>query len=136
MNNNTSSSPSNLESLEARFARRVTARLSEQGDALPHDLSERLRFAREAALRRAVHAREARSSDSKPQGAVAPWWIKLASFAPLIMLLLGLGVIGELHDRSEIVAAAEVDSALLADSLPPDAYQDAGFLEYLRTAQE
>ena len=122
--------------LQDRYARRVAARLSEHADALPHDVSERLRYARTAALVRARAVRERRSAPRVAAGASVRWWLKLASFAPLVMLLLGLGVIGELHDRSEIAAAAEVDVALLSDSLPPDAYQDAGFLEYLRTAQE
>lgn len=133
------------DALQARFGRRVAARLTEHADSLHPDIGERLRFARERALQAAQVRRAASSGAASGTGAAAlrsgrpsgpPWWIKLASFAPLVLLLIGLGVIGELHDRSEIDAAAEVDIALLADDLPPDAYQDAGFLEYLRTAQE
>ena len=69
-------------------------------------------------------------------GPRSPWWLKLASFAPLVMLLAGLSLIEDLHDRNQITAAAEIDVALLADDLPPDAYRDAGFAEYLKTAQE
>jgi hypothetical protein len=32
--------------------------------------------------------------------------------------------------------AAEIDSALLADDLPPKAYSDAGFVEFLKTPRE
>ena len=32
----------------------------------------------------------------------------------------------------QIRVAADIDSALLADDLPPDAYTDPGFQEYLR----
>lgn len=138
MNTNLSTSLPGLETLQARFAARVTARLTEHTDALPHHVTERLRFSREVAVRRAAAARALKSA-SGAQAAPkwqAPWWMKLASFAPLALLLVGLGVIGELHDRSEITAAAEVDVALLADRLPPQAYQDAGFLEYLKTSQE
>lgn len=140
MNNNSSSAlPRDLDALQARFALRVTSRLSEHAESLPEDVTERLRFARQSALARARAARSAAGAAApapRRTWGVAPWWIKLASFAPLVMLLLGLGVIDELHDRSEIAAAAEVDVALLADDLPPDAYQDAGFLEFLKTAQE
>jgi hypothetical protein len=132
-NNHFHSIPHELEARQERFARRVTARLSEQAASVSPDISERLRFARESALARARSQRDA--APAAPRR-FAPWWIRVASFAPLVMLLLGLGVINELHDRSEIAAAAEIDVALLADDLPPDAYRDAGFVEFLRTAQE
>jgi hypothetical protein len=69
-------------------------------------------------------------------GGGSPWWLKLASFVPLVMLIAGLTGIEELHDRSQIAAAADVDVALLADKLPPDAYRDPGFVEFLKTAQD
>ena len=134
-NNHLHSIPHELEARQERFARRVTARLSEQAESVSPDISERLRFARESALARARSQREAAAAPAVRRG-VSPWWLRVASFAPLVMLLLGLGVINELHDRSEIAAAAEIDVALLADNLPPDAYRDAGFVEFLRTAQE
>jgi hypothetical protein len=134
-NNHIHSTPRDLDALQARFAHRVTARLSEQAEAVSPDISERLRFARESALARARTQREAAATPAARRR-VSPWWLRVASFAPLVMLVLGLGIIGELHDRSEIAAAAEIDVALLADDLPPDAYRDAGFVEFLRTAQE
>ena len=147
--NNSNFSPRDLDAVQARYALRVAARLSERAEQAPHDVSERLRFARERALER---AREVRHTAARPAAAVhlvggpvaalagtrggSPWWMKLASVMPLAMLLVGLTVIEELHGRSQIAAAAEIDVALLTDDLPPDAYRDAGFLEYLKTAQE
>lgn len=134
-NNHPHPFPHALDTLQARFAYRVTARLSEQAEGVSPDISERLRFARESALARARSRREPPVAAPAPRS-FAPWWLRVASFAPLVMLLLGLGLIDELHERSEIAAAAEIDVALLADDLPPNAYQDAGFVEFLRTAQE
>lgn len=130
-----------LDALQARFALRVASRLSERTDALPHDIGERLRVAREQAV---AHARRSR----RPQTAAAPvaqlaghslvlgssptGWQRLASLLPLVLLLLGLGLIQHLHDQAEIHAAAEVDAALLADDLPPEAYGDPGFVAYLK----
>ena len=37
-----------------------------------------------------------------------------------------------LHEQAEIRAAAEIDAALLADDLPPEAYGDPGFGAYLK----
>ena len=63
-------------------------------------------------------------------------WAKLISMLPLLALLAGLLLMhqGQLHEQ--IVAAAEVDTALLSDNLPPAAFSDPGFAEYLRDSQE
>lgn len=130
------------DALQARFALRVTSRLSEQSDALPHDLSERLRVAREQAVARARQLRRAQPAPASawqvsPGGSVtlggAPSaWVRLASLLPLMLLVLGLVLIQHLHAQEEIRAAADVDAALLADDLPPEAYGDPGFVEFLR----
>lgn len=130
-----------LDALQARFALRVASRLTEQADALPHDLSERLRVAREQAVARARQVRRAEAASAVAQvstgGSVAlgqapSGWVRLASALPLMVLVLGLLLIQHLHDQAEIHAAADVDAALLADDLPPEAYGDPGFVEFLR----
>ena len=59
-------------------------------------------------------------------------WQRLASVLPLMLLVLGLVTIQHLHEQAEIRAAAEIDAALLADDLPPEAYGDPGFGAYLK----
>ena len=135
------------EVLRARFAQRVAAALTEQQTVNPRrDIEERLRVAREQAL---GHAREARRSAAAPAvvatggGTVAlggdgsndgaPWWLRLSSLLPLAVLLAGLLMIDRHYTQSQIEAAAEVDAALLADDLPPEAYRDPGFAEYLKS---
>jgi len=148
MNNSKLYTPRDLDALQARFALRVAAHLTERAEQTPSDVSERLRFAREQALARALAARRASEQGaalaqplgggvaSLMPGGRSPWWLKLASMVPLAMLLVGLTVIEELHDRAQIATAAEIDLALLSDDLPPDAYRDEGFVEFLKTAQE
>lgn len=141
--------------LEARFGLRVAARLSEANQELPHDISERLRVARQQALARIpakVAARQAAqtssgitllgvSSGSATAGGFmlgddrAPWWVRLGSLLPVLVLLAGIIFIQEWTDREQISAAATIDAALLSDSLPPDAYTDPGFDEFLRTPE-
>lgn len=132
-----------LDALQARFALRVASRLTERADALPHDLSERLRVAREQATARARQVQRAEAVAAgavqvSPGGSVAlgrggpSGWVRLASVLPLMMLVFGLLLIQHLHDQAEIHAAADVDAALLADDLPPEAYGDPGFVEFLR----
>lgn len=141
------------EALEARFGARLSACLSEHSQQLPHDIGERLRFARESALQR---AREVRSAKPHPiretslgllgMGSSAalsgggpersPWWLKFASALPLLALVVGLVLINEGQLYEQILAAADVDTALLADNLPPTAYSDPGFSEYLAGEEE
>jgi hypothetical protein len=129
------------EGLEARFARRLLAEVEVDSATLPYDISERLRFAREKALQAAATRRlslapevlgVARGASGLVLGSV-PWWLRLASAAPLVVLVLGLVGIGHLNNLERIRAAAEVDAVLLADDLPLAAYSDPGFAEYLKT---
>jgi hypothetical protein len=135
-----------LEVLQARFALGIAAHLSEAAEAAPRDIAERLRFAREQALGRARVARVPATSPARVEhngGATlalaggprsSPWWLRLASVLPLCALAVGLLLIQESNTRAQIRAAAEVDAALLSDDLPPNAYSDPGFGEFLKTS--
>ncbi len=134
--------PLRLEALEGQLAQRLTAHLSSGARALPHDITERLRFARERALasRRTVVAQEAapvvvQAGRAAALGGPPALWLRLASAVPLVMLVAGLVFIQHHHDLQQIEAAAEIDSALLADDLPPAAYGDPGFSEFLRSGE-
>lgn len=134
--------PSPLPPPESRFARRVARHLDAAGEALPHDISQRLRFAREQALRaaRVAAIRQAQAATATLRdGTMAlrglPWPWRVASWLPLVVLLGGLYLIGQVHRSQQIHAAAEVDAVLLADELPPAAYTDPGFAEYLKRTQ-
>ena len=138
---NPSSSSAARDAMQARFARRVVARLSDGASDLGGDVAERLRFGRERALERAALARKAAAS-SPTVGVTAGgaallggtgWWLRIASVLPLVALLVGLVLIQRWQAISQISVAAEVDAALLSDDLPPTAYRDAGFVEFLKT---
>ena len=143
---NNTYSTAQRDGLEARFGVRVAAMLGERAQSTAPDISERLRFAREQALTRAQAARRQVQAATAPvvvgRGHAATlanplgWWFKLGSAAPLALLVLGLAGIAHVHDKAQIAAVAEVDAALLADDLPPAAYTDPGFAEYLKTNRE
>ncbi|UUX97416.1 DUF3619 family protein [Aquabacterium sp. J223] len=137
-----------LDTLQNRFALRVAARLDEAAADLPPDVETRLRFAREQALARAMAAR-APATNAEPAtsllaagraavlgGGGVPWWMKLASFMPLVVLLVGLSLIQQWHQSNQVSAAAEIDAELLSDVVPPDAYSDAGFVEFLKSPHD
>jgi len=129
------------EALEARVALRIAGALTRHADTLPHDITERLRVARVRAVDR---ARELRKLSTAPAhqvqggGTLAmsgppSWWLRLASIAPLALLLIGLLFIQRSYVDQQIRAAAEIDAAILTDDLPPQAYSDPGFAEFLRS---
>ena len=137
-----------LPALEARVAARLAGLLTTQAQALPHDVNERLRFAREQALSR---ARQARLQTAGGTAVVATgggtaaltgfsrlfgWWPQAASVLPLLVLVSGLLMIDRWVTREQVLAAAEIDAQLLSDTLPPTAYSDPGFAEYLRSAPQ
>ncbi|MEN9670201.1 MAG: hypothetical protein RL018_478, partial [Pseudomonadota bacterium] len=59
-------------------------------------------------------------------------WSRLASFLPLIALVVGLITISVIQNDLRARELAEVDTALLVDDLPPAAYADAGFAQFLK----
>lgn len=162
------------EALQARFALRVTARLDEGGPGLPHDITERLRIAREQALEVARQAQAQTRLGVVAAGEVAPvvvatavsgvspqgaavlggwneagqsrqpgrgrrlddgpltWGWRLATALPVLALVAGLWLVHAYHDQEKAEAAADIDTAILTDELPPDAYADPGFEEFLR----
>lgn len=130
------------DALRARLAARFAAALTLRNDELPHDITERLRFAREQAL---VRAREVRRVQDAPvvvsvQAGVATqagpsWWQRLGVVLPLLLLLVGLAAIREHSTREQLLAAADIDTVLLSDALPPAAYTDPGFAEFLKAPQ-
>jgi hypothetical protein len=147
MNKLTNLSPDRRrEVLQERFARRVAAALPERQAAAPRrDIEERLRVAREQAL---AIAQPRTSAVAQTAGAAAvvgshggsaamgggssPWWLRASALLPLGLLLAGLFLIDRHYTQAQIEAAAEVDAALLTDDLPPDAYRDPGFAEFLK----
>ena len=133
-----------LSSLEARMGARLARVLTARSQALPHDIAERLRFAREKAvnvarLSRAQAAGGAAvvglsANGSATLGNFLPWWQRAASVLPLLVLVAGLVMIDNWAAREQVLAAAEIDAQLLSDDLPPAAYSDPGFGEYLRNS--
>jgi len=124
-----------------RFALRLTARLSDATENLPHDVSERLRAARVQALgRRKIAFRQAASHVSVSAGGATlafgnddlSWWDRVAAAIPMLALVIGLVAITVIQNDKRANEIAEIDAALLTDDLPPAAYADPGFLQFLK----
>jgi hypothetical protein len=129
-----------------RFGRRVATRLSTGTHDLPYDVSERLRAARMQAVakRKRVMGLRTAATVSASGGAgvmsadehVSIWGL-VASILPLLALVAGLILIHTIQNERRATEVAEVDAALLTDDLPPAAYADPGFIQFLKqTGQE
>ncbi|MFG6448477.1 DUF3619 family protein [Roseateles sp. BYS180W] len=146
--NHTQTNPatSAQDTLQNRVGQRLASCLNEQAAHLPADIEERLRFAREQAMSKAAAARAAQplaaadlpvlqASQSTlvlgQSSGSGPRWLKLAALVPALLLALGLVVIHHSQWYEQIRAAAELDTGLLSKPLPPAAYNDPGFREYL-----
>jgi hypothetical protein len=60
------------------------------------------------------------------------WWNRIASVLPIIALVAGLVLIHMIQNERRANEVAEVDAALLTDDLPPSAYADPGFIQFLK----
>lgn len=134
------------EILQDRLGLKLAARLSSGAQELPHDLCERLRVARLQAVSHRKAARVTRTrlvSNVSSTGNTATlsfgdegWnlWSRLASVLPLVTLVVGLVAINAIQNDNRANEVAEVDAALLTDDLPPAAYTDSGFIQFLKSA--
>lgn len=123
------------------WGRSLTAQLNVASLDLGHDIGERLRMARQTALKaRTVPLSLMRYSlavqthgahGSEPDEGLNIWRI-LASALPLLALVSALLFIQTFQKEMMVSDIAILDSALLLDELPPDAYADPGFMQFLK----
>lgn len=128
-----------------RFGRSVAAYLSESTTALPYDISERLRAARMQALGQRRAPQAAMATHVMTNGGAATLgfgdnegslWHRLVAIIPLLLLIAGLIAMNMLDDDFNAKELADIDSAILTDDLPPAAYTDAGFVQFLKSRLE
>jgi len=139
------STPQQDLSIQDRFGRAVAVRLSESAGALPYDISERLRAARMQALSARKVAQIAIAPSALSNGGAATLsfgegegrlWHRLAALVPLLLLIAGLIAVNMLNDDFRAKELADIDAAILTDDLPPAAYTDAGFVQFLKSRLE
>ena len=108
---------------------------------LGHDIGERLRVARQTAfssrpmpkkmLRHSLAVQANGTLSAQPDEGLNLWRI-LVSVLPLLALVTGLMLLQALQQDMSESDIALLDSALLLYELPPDAYTDPGFVQFLK----
>lgn len=135
----------NTDILMDRFGYKVAGQLAAGQNDLPYDITERLRAARVRALSQRKLATQPHTEIVRNGGASAAltWgaaeglslFSGLASLLPLVALVIGLTVVKSVQDEDRVTELAAVDTALLTDELPPQAYADKGFAQFLKYHQ-
>jgi hypothetical protein len=132
-------------SIQDRFALKLAARLSDAADELPHDITERLRAARMQALGARKQAKLVTTTQILTNGGSATLslggkgselWRRAVSLIPLLALVTGLFAIQLMGNDERAKDLADIDSALLTDDLPPAAYTDPGFAQFLKSHRD
>ena len=125
-----------------QLGRKIAVRLSAGNAELEHDVLERLRVARQQAIARRKVAEPIAAAAVSVSGGTASLhfneggpglWSRLAAALPLLALVAGLLTIYVTQADNRADEVAEIDAALLTDDLPPAAYADPGFLQFLKS---
>jgi hypothetical protein len=136
----------NNSQIQDQLGRQIAARLTLGNDQLPHEVVERLRAGRAQALAQRNRASaqwvSVRASGRAGEATLQAgdeggggWGRRLAAVVPLLALVAGLVAINVVQSERRANELAEVDAALLTDALPPAAYADPGFLQFLKSEQ-
>lgn len=129
--------PQRTQRLADQFGRRVALRLDGAADEIPYEVRERLRAARVRALQLRQQPEVAPVSITRGGAATLGrgergWFYRIASVLPLLLLAAGLVLLHSFQSDRRASELAEVDAALLTDDLPPAAYADPGFVQFLK----
>jgi hypothetical protein len=122
------------------IGQRLARRLSEAAELLPHDITERLRVARQQALKQALTqlkpaqalVMQASGAATLQGGAPDSVWARWFSLLPILALIVSLFAVNIITSDERDNELAEIDTALLTDDLPPHAYTDPGFVQFLK----
>jgi len=121
---------------EERFAWQVRQALNQNLDDIPPTALRRMEAARHLALSRQKTPQEAWSLVAADHGAEAtadkPQRRALPHFLAALALVIGMVIAAYWQGDNYVRDLEEVDSALLADELPPEAFLDKGFSTWLQ----
>jgi len=121
---------------EERYAYRIRQALNHGLKEIPPPAARRLEAARHLALAKQKQAMPELATATQSTGTRS---LKLGSSLPyakqllaIVALLLGMWISFYWHSVQYVTELEEVDSTLLTDDLPPEAFLDNDFFEWLK----
>lgn len=128
----------NMESNIDLLGKNIARRLLESTDYLSSDVLSRLKFSREMAALRACNMSPEVIQVRGGVGLIG-WGRNDAmsgvyAMALALVLAFGLILIDNLMDERLLVEIARIDTEILTGDLPPLAYLDGGFIEFIKQA--
>ncbi len=118
---------------EHQFGNKVRQVLNRGLLGVDAEVDRRLRAARELALSRQRPERAAGLAGANGTGRFGAWSaLALYVLVPLAVLLVGAAGVYNWQQNQRIAELEELDSQLLTDDLPIDAYLDRGFQNWLK----
>lgn len=126
------------------LGRQICNQLSGALDELPYEITERLRAARVQAVEKRKEVLHNTSPALFAHGSIGTltaghggsrhsgWWQRLGAVGLLLALISALLTINLIQDELGARELADIDAAILTDDLPPAAYLDAGFTQFLK----
>lgn len=124
-----------------QFALKLGGMLKEtEQTPLPSDISARLALARSQALTRAVFSKKTQESDASP---LMPkfaqrftWWQRLLAALPIAAAGAGAAFMQGAVSDDGLTEAINNDIQILSNEVPPQAYNDPGFIEFLKNYKD
>lgn len=124
---------------EARLGYLIAGHLTARSEALPDGVAERLKGIRQMVVDRrspqraiAVPVRRLAVAGTGSGGGEGNWRLRLGLLLAVPTLLYGLYALQHFEQERFVKRIADIDTALLLDDLPPQAYLDPGFRTYLQ----
>lgn len=104
------------------------------------DIQARLRVAREQALAARIQPQQRASwlqrIKAHLKSNAGPWWNAAAVTAGAAAFAISFFAIQGIHQARQTSDLAEVDTELLTDDLPIEAYSNPAFMRFLRNAED
>jgi hypothetical protein len=124
---------------EARLGYLIAGHLNARSEELPAGVAERLKGIRRMVVDRrspqraiALPVRRLATSGGGSGGGEGSWRLRLGLLLAVPTLLYGLYALQHFEQERFVKRIADIDTALLLDDLPPQAYLDPGFRTYLQ----
>lgn len=135
----------NSSNLESQFGKSIARSLDASLEQVSPKVSARLEQSRKLALSKKKPQKAlvqinqlsfaGKNSTTTQFSSLGKIWGNVAWLAPLLVLTIGLLAISQWQQDARINDIADVDTALLSDEVPPDAYADNGFWAFLKNIQ-